>query len=123
MRYYKNKNNEIFAYDNEQIKQGYGKDLTAISEDEAMAIANPPKTVEELEQIRINAINQKARDIIISKYSIEKQSSAQLGIYGDEYLATMKAFIKQVIDISNESITNGTPADEIAWGIEEVTNG
>lgn len=73
------------------------------------------RTVEELEQIRVNAINNKARDIIYSKYSQEKQSSAQLGIYGDEYLETMKLFIKQVIDISNEAIDNGTPADEVNW--------
>lgn len=73
------------------------------------------KTEEELEQIRINAINQKANSIIYSKYSIEKQSSAQLGIYGDEYLATMKAFIKKVIDISNKAIDDVIPADEVDW--------
>ena len=123
MNYFKDENNKVFAYDNEQIKQGYGKYLISITEEEAMAIANPPKSAEELEDTRINTINQKANDIIYSKYSIEKQSSAQLGIYGDEYLATMKTFIKQVIDLSNEAIDAGTPANEVNWGIEEVNNG
>lgn len=70
---------------------------------------------EELDKNRINDINQRARTIIYGKYPQEKQSSAQLGIYGDEYLATMKVFIKQVIDISNEAIDDKIPADEVNW--------
>lgn len=38
MKYFKNENNQIFAYDDEQIKQGYGKDLTPITEAEKDAI-------------------------------------------------------------------------------------
>lgn len=34
MKYYKTLNNEVFAYDDEQVAQGYGTDLTAITEDE-----------------------------------------------------------------------------------------
>lgn len=34
MKYFKNKNNEVFAYDDEQVEQGYGKDLTPITEEE-----------------------------------------------------------------------------------------
>ena len=34
MNYFKNNNNEIFAYDNEQVAQGYGKDLVPITEEE-----------------------------------------------------------------------------------------
>lgn len=75
----------------------------------------PMFTDEELEEIRTNAINQKARAIVYGKYPQEKQSSAQLGIYGDEYLATMKAFIKKVIDISNKAIDDKVPADEVDW--------
>jgi len=38
MNYFKNTNNEIFAYDNSQVKQGYGKDLTPITLEEVEAI-------------------------------------------------------------------------------------
>ena len=31
MNYFKNENNEIFAFDDEQVKQGYGKDLIPIT--------------------------------------------------------------------------------------------
>ena len=34
MNYYKNENNEVFAYDDEQIEQGFGEDLTSITEEE-----------------------------------------------------------------------------------------
>lgn len=30
MNYFKNSNNTVFAYDDEQVKQGYGKDLTPL---------------------------------------------------------------------------------------------
>ena len=38
MKYFKNENNQIFAYDDEQVAQGYGKDLTPITEVEKDAI-------------------------------------------------------------------------------------
>lgn len=38
MKYFKNNNNKIFAYDNEQIAQGYGTNLTSITKKEADAI-------------------------------------------------------------------------------------
>lgn len=56
----------------------------------------------EKEADRVKAIKAKAGTLILSKYSIEKQSSANLGIYGQEYLDTMKAFIADVIKQSNE---------------------
>lgn len=56
----------------------------------------------ELEADRVKAIKAKAGTLILSKYSIEKQSSANLGIYGQEYLDTMKAYIADVIKQSNE---------------------
>ena len=44
MNYFKNTNNKIFAYDDEQVVQGFGKDLTAITQAEIDAVLNPPKT-------------------------------------------------------------------------------
>ena len=122
MKYYKT-NNGIRAIgekgdiDGDQSKL-VQKDWVEISYDEMMDITNPPKTAKELEEIRVNDINNKARTIIYNKYPLEKQSSAQLGIYGDEYLETMKLFIKQVIDISNKAIDNGTPSEDVDFSNE-----
>ena len=52
MNYFKNTNNEIFAYDDEQVKQGYGKDLTPITEEEKDELLAP--TEEEQKQIIYN---------------------------------------------------------------------
>ena len=41
MNYYKNENNEIFAYDDEQIKLGYGANLVSITEEEKDTILAP----------------------------------------------------------------------------------
>ena len=42
MNYYKDENGNVYAYDDEQVAMGLADDMTAISEEEAMAIANPP---------------------------------------------------------------------------------
>lgn len=121
MKYYKT-NYGIRAIGEKDDGSGLGDQTDLVQDDwilmtneEVEAFLNPHKTEEELEEIRIDEINAKARAIIYSKYPQEKQSSAQLGIYGDEYLATMKVFIKQVIDISNKAIDDKVPADEVDW--------
>lgn len=51
--FFKDKNNNVFEYDDEQVSQGYGKDLTPITEDEMkeLTYVEPvidPKTVGEV---------------------------------------------------------------------------
>jgi len=54
MKYFKSNNNQIFAYDDEQVRQGYGKGLTLITEAEKDEILAP--TAEELaEQAKAQA--------------------------------------------------------------------
>lgn len=113
--YWETKKNSVLDLSPIDIANGLNKGLTKLTDEEIEAFLNPSKTEEELEKIRIDEINAKARSIIYSKYPQEKQSSAQLGIYGDEYLATMKAFIRQVIDISNKAIDDKIPAKDVDW--------
>lgn len=47
MKYFK-QNNEVYAYDDEQISQGYGKDMTPMTDKEVELHINPPKTAEQL---------------------------------------------------------------------------
>lgn len=51
---------------------------------------------------RIQSIKAKASEIILLKYSLEKQISAKLGLYGQEYLDIMVAFIRDIIEQSNK---------------------
>lgn len=55
----------------------------------------------DLESKRILDIKKEAGEIIYSRYSIEKQSTAKLGIYGQEYLDIMVSFIKDIVEQSN----------------------
>lgn len=73
------------------------------------------RTEEELENQRVSEIKSKAQSLILSKYSLEKQSSAQLGIYGGVYLQEMKDYIANIIRISNEAEINGTKVEDIQW--------
>lgn len=68
MKYFKT-NNEVMAIDKGQeflVKPEW----LEITEEEAMLITNPPKTEEELESERVQAIKSKAGEIINQKYNI-----------------------------------------------------
>ena len=67
------------------------------------------------EEYRIQSIKLTAQSLILQKYPLEKQSSANLGLYGEEYLAEMKAYIANIIRISNEAELNGTNVEDIQW--------
>ena len=67
------------------------------------------------EEYRVQSIKLTAQSLILSKYSLEKQSSAQLGIYGEAYLQEMKDYISNIIRISNEAEINGTKVEDIQW--------
>lgn len=67
------------------------------------------------EEYRIQSIKLTAQSLILQKYPLEKQSSANLGIYGEEYLTEMKAYIANIIAISNEAEVKGTKLEDITW--------
>ena len=67
------------------------------------------------EEYRIQSIKLTAQSLILQKYPLEKQSSANLGLYGEEYLTEMKAYIANIIRISNEAELNGTNVEDIQW--------
>ena len=67
------------------------------------------------EEYRVQSIKLTAQSLILSKYSLEKQSSARLGIYGELYLTEMKDYISYIIRISNEAEINGTELEDIQW--------
>ncbi|MFY4749990.1 hypothetical protein ACOTWV_08745 [Aliarcobacter butzleri] len=68
--------------------------------------------VKEKEDNRILSINGYTQSYIFLKYPIEKQSSANLGIYGDEYKNEMILFISNVIEKSNLAIANGISLED-----------
>ena len=67
------------------------------------------------EEYRVHSIKLTAQSLILSKYSLEKQSSANLGVYGEEYLQEMKDYISNIIRISNEAEIDGTKVEDVQW--------
>ena len=112
MKYFKNINNEIFAYSEEDVKNGYGKDLISITEDEMKAMLAP--TPEKAEANRISQIKAKASELITSKYSVIWQlNHPRTDItYASDY-----AYIDNIRDISNEAEANGTALEDINWEV------
>lgn len=66
----------------------------------------------EKENDRVQNINSYTLSFITTKYPLEKQSSANLGIYGDEYKNEMISFISNCITLSNEAIEDGTSFED-----------
>ena len=108
--YYKNKENQPFYEPSQTSIERDG--LIEITKEEfnqmVYEINNPPMTEEQ----RVQNINSYTQSFIIKKYPLEKQSSANLGIYGDEYKNEMISFISNCINLSNEAIENNTSFDD-----------
>lgn len=112
MNYFRDENNKVFAYDDEQVAQGYGKDLTPIAEAEKDAILAP--SPEEVEKQRILSIKAKANELIEMIYPIYKQNNILMSQI-DEDIKGMNAYILNIRNISNESEANGTKIEDIVW--------
>ena len=76
------------------------------------------RTDYEIEQQRVQNINSYTKSFITKKYPLEKQSSANLGIYSDAYKNEMISFISNCINLSNEAIDNGTSLEDYKTMLE-----
>ena len=108
--YYKNKENKPYFEPSQNIIKR--DSLVEITKEEfnqiVYEINNPPLT----EEYRVQNINSYTKSIITKKYPLEKQSSANLGIYSEEYKNEMISFISNCITLSNEAIDNGTSFED-----------
>jgi hypothetical protein len=81
MKHFKNTNNEIFAYDDKQVAQGYGATLEPLTDAELAAL----KDSQEQERLK-NADTEKA-----NKKASGKQKLKDLGLDDEEINALMGA--------------------------------
>jgi len=87
MKYFK-QNNTVYAYDDEQISQGYGKDMTLMTDEEVELHINPPKTAEQIEA--------EAKAEALSK--IASLEAAQLRSIRELMLDSSNAFAKAKLE-------------------------
>ena len=65
-------------------------------------------------------INKETSAYILSFYPVEKQVSAELGIYDGDYKAAMINFIDRCVILSDNAVSNGTSIEEYRNLIKEV---
>lgn len=121
---YQNKNNEINLFTELDEANGFiPKDVIKLTEKQLKAYENKPEfgvwngdewiaDNEKIEESRVQNINSYTQSFITKKYPLEKQSSANLGIYGEEYKNEMISFISNCITLSNEAIENNTSLED-----------
>jgi hypothetical protein len=124
MLYQNNKNNEIYYFTELDEKNGFiPKELKKLTDKQLKAYENKPEfgvwngsewiaDSEKIEESRVQNINSYTQSFITKKYPLEKQSSANLGIYGDEYKTEMISFISNCITLSNDAIENNTSFED-----------
>lgn len=95
----------------------YLDDKTKVSKD-ILTEANLLKAKKE-EDLRVSSINAYTQTFITNKYPLEKQLSANLGIYGEEYKNEMISFISNCITLSNEAIENNTSFEDYKAMLDE----
>ena len=78
------------------------------------------RTADEIEEHRVQNINSYTQSFITIKYPLEKQSSANLGVYDEAYKNEMVTFIKRVVDLSNEAIEDGASFEDFKAMINEL---
>ena len=121
---YQNKNNEIYQFTELDEKNGFiPKEMTKLTEKQLKAYNNKPEfgiwngnewiaDNDKIEEARVQNINSCTQSFITAKYPLEKQSSANLGIYGEEYKNEMISFISNCITLSNEATENNTSFED-----------
>lgn len=121
---YQNKENQIFYFTELDVKNGFiPKEMKKLTDVQLKAYENKPEFGEwngsewiadnkKIDKSRVQNINSYTQSFIMKKYPLEKQSSANLGIYGEEYKNEMISFISNCITLSNEAIENGTSFED-----------
>ena len=121
---YQDKNNEIYYFTELDEENGFvPKEVTKLTDKQLKAYNNKSEfgtwngnewiaDNEKIEEARDQSINSYTYLFITTKYPLEKQSSANLGIYGEEYKNEMISFISNCITLSNEAIENNTSFED-----------
>ncbi|WP_272680917.1 tail fiber assembly protein [Providencia sp. PROV129] len=106
MKYYKNRNNEIYAYESDGSQDEFiADDLALISEQEALTITNPPPSKEQLiaeakyqKQVLLNEATAAIAPL---------QDAVDLGIATDEERAQLRAWKEYRVQVNRVDVGLG----------------
>ncbi|WP_447722517.1 tail fiber assembly protein [Edwardsiella tarda] len=113
MKYFKGKNNSVYAYNADGSQDEYIKDgLTPITEDEVIAIINPPLTKDEL--IKEASVN---KERLLSEIEVVTklwQTQLVLGIILDSDKERLIAWMRYAQDLAAIDVNM---APDISWPV------
>ncbi|EBQ1372734.1 tail fiber assembly protein [Salmonella enterica] len=114
MKYYKDENNMIYAYDAYGSQDSFIKEgLVLITRSEAMAILNPPPTHEELIQTAENErerLLKHADDVML-----DWRTELMLGEISDANRAKLSAWLAYKNDVKAADVT--TDPEHVSWPV------
>ncbi|WP_050692150.1 tail fiber assembly protein, partial [Yersinia pekkanenii] len=107
MKYYKDKKNEVYAYEDDCADEFIKKGLESITEEDAMLMTNPPPAPEEL---LLLAQHQKAALIVHATEFIDPMRDAKdCGYIDDEDIPRLAAWQKYRYVLTKVDVS--TPSD------------
>ncbi|EAV3920632.1 tail fiber assembly protein [Salmonella enterica] len=114
MKYYIDGGNNVYAYEDDVGESFIQPSLTEISEEEAMSIANPPPTHEELIQLAGNKCQQllSHADAIM----LEWRTALMLGEISDTNRAKLSAWLDYKNEVKAVDVT--TDPEHINWPVQ-----
>lgn len=92
MKYFKNNNNEVFAYDDEQVSQGYGKDMEALESGEFYDGTTSIKPYK-LDDSYIPVERDENNNIVAPQGLVEQLQAEQAKALQDSYTKAMEAYM------------------------------
>ena len=100
MNYFKDNNDEIYAFDDDEVSRGYGSTLTPIVHSDIAQIINDGKTV----------------DMIVSEKLAELEMSYEAEIYSDiAYMSTTFQADKSSQELITKCLVAGSVPANFAW--------
>ncbi|HFF1652495.1 TPA: tail fiber assembly protein [Providencia rettgeri] len=114
MKYYKDKNNEVYAYESDGSQDTFiADDLVLIAEQEAFAITNPPPSKE---QLIAEAEYQKQALLNEATAAIAPlQDAVDLGIATDDERAQLRAWKEYRVEVNRVNVRLGM---SINWPVK-----
>ncbi|MDR4899371.1 tail fiber assembly protein [Yersinia kristensenii] len=112
MKYYKDKKNEVYVYEDDCANEFIKKGLSSITEEEAMQITNPPPTPEELILLarqKKTELTSHASDVIAPMHDAKEG-----GYIDDEDIPRLVVWQKYRYDLTRVDLST---APDINWPV------
>ena len=92
MNYFKDRNNKVFGYDDEQVAQGFGKDLISITEEEVKALTYVAPVIDPKLEGEVYTLND-------TDYKVSFTKDDAIGLISRSRFSLNWAILKQILHL------------------------